>query len=92
MAQHSNYAKDRDLMMEAYGSVQGNVHSEDGEHAEDNEGMFESGKIRAIVHDYSEYGVIDEVDEMIEDIKKAILQELKDLDNFDDVHRAITNL
>ena len=25
MAQHSNYAKDRDLMMEAYGSVQGEV-------------------------------------------------------------------
>ena len=25
MAQHSNYAKDRDLMMEAYSSVQGNV-------------------------------------------------------------------
>ena len=25
MAQHSNYAKDRDLMMEAYGSVQGIV-------------------------------------------------------------------
>ena len=25
MAQHSNYAQDRDLMMEAYGSVEGNV-------------------------------------------------------------------
>ena len=25
MAQHSNYAKDRDLMMEAYGSVQGTI-------------------------------------------------------------------
>ena len=25
MAQHSNYAKDRDLMMEAYGSVEGEV-------------------------------------------------------------------
>ena len=25
MAQHSNYAQDRDLMMEAYGSVEGNI-------------------------------------------------------------------
>lgn len=25
MAQHSNYAQDRDLMMEAYGSVEGMV-------------------------------------------------------------------
>ena len=42
---------------------------------------------------YSEYGVIDEVEEMIEDIKELVKQEIRDCaEHVDDAVNCIDNL
>lgn len=63
------------------------------EDAESSMGMIEKGKIESIVHNYSEYGVIDEVEKMIEDIKELVKQEIRDCaEHVDDAVNCIDNL
>ena len=63
------------------------------EDAESSMGTIEKGKIESIVHSYSEYGVIDEVEKMIEDIKELVKREIRDCaEHVDDAVNCIDNL